>query len=333
MKKFLKITIFFASVWMFAAIAGACEDDITADPDLGLTLEAPEPGAPGTLQEMIYHFYNDYGTYVLDDFTESYIRFTWTIKWGNSYAPVKPGFEPYAIRMLETIEEALLGTFAENTLKHLPYRIFLMDTLKTTSGAVTTLEIRGNDYIIGRIGPSMDQMTESDWTTLKTTVFQEFTARLYQSSPTPPTEFFSLRPMSEEGVSFIDAIGGEWVEDPLREIYDNAYASDDPDDWDYESRYTYMYGGFVEPVWVVYGWTMGRTPTLAKDFADYVSFLLTSPATYIDKIMTREDMFRIQERVLALVPYLKDVLDIDAVAVQNKNQPNDPLPAGYYNRF
>lgn len=337
MKKYLNILAFFALALLFGSIAGACsEDDIDLDPELGKPFDevkAPEPGEPGTLQALIYHFYTEYGTHVLYNFTDDYVRFLWNSNWGNTYTPVQEGFEPYAIRILEKIEETLLGTFAENTLTNLPYRIFLFDDLKNTSGVTITMEIRGNDYMIGKIGPSMDAMTNDNWTTLMTTVFQEFTARLYQSSETQPTKFFTLRIMAEEGMRFADAIGG-WVEDPLREIYDNEYYGDDPDDWDYETRYTYMYAGFIEPVWMIVGYySPGYSPTLAKDFADYVSFLLTSPATYIDRIMTREDLFRIQARVKALVPYMKDALDIDAVAVQNKNQPGDPLPAGYYDRF
>lgn len=319
---------------VFAVVVAGCkDDDISVDTEMGKTYEAPQPGAPGSLQQKIYEFYERWGTYVFYDFDELDMRYVWNnSKWNNEYTPVQDGFEQYAIRMLEYIEDMFAVYTNDFVRPNFVYRIFLVDNFKNETGTATQdIFLKGNDYVIGNIGASMDGMKTAQWNAIQSTIVGEFTRKYYDSNPIKPTAFFNLRITMDENVAFDNLVPGGVQDDPLGEYYDldpTGYYGDN-----YAARYTYMLGGFIEPIFLAFTWSMYRTPTLAKDYADFTSFLITKPAAQIKRIFERSDFQLLQQRILALVTYLDDVVDMNVIATQNKNCPEDPLPAGYFDQF
>lgn len=310
-------------------MASCGEDDITVDADLGFIYAEPPMGEPGSLAAKIRHFYDAYNTYVFHDFTDKEIRYTYTTILPNYYLPVGEGFEEYAITMLDFIEETLLETFEEHFLKNsLPTRIFLVDEIRSGSEETSTkteMVMRGNDYIVGYIGASQSSLS---WTTFKTKLFQSFLTNLYSNSTLQPTAFFALR-TADPGKTVINYTGG-WIVDPLRQFPNDKWADGN---YDYDTYYTHFLAGFIKPVFILWGWSSGASPALAKDFADFVSFLLTEPAEYINRIMQREELSLLRERILLMYNYLENVFGIDVISTQNGNQPDDKLPAGYFDQF
>ena len=72
-------------------------------------------------------------------------------------------------------------------------------------------------------------------------------------------------------------------------------------------------------------------PTSEQDFADYITFLTTNTKAELTNVLTRYSKMR--ERALALVPYLKNVLELDVIATQNKNCPEDPVSPDFFEQF
>lgn len=309
-----------------AMVWNCSEEKITVDPELGHLekYDIPLAGEPGSFQALVRHFYDEYGTYVLSDFTPLEMSYIFTSADLVTYTPIEEGFEEYAITMLTYMEETLIGTFGSEFLRSsLPTRIFLTKTLGT-SGTETMMP-RGNDYILGYIG---DNQTTSILSAFTGSLFQSFLTNLYTKSDTQPTTFFSLRAVEPGGRM------GAWTDDPLQQFpNDNAAIGD----IDYDTYYTYFLHGFINPVFampdLLPGWSMGGIPTLAEDFADFVTFLITRPASYIDLVMQRDDLPLLRERVLVMVDYLENVFELDVIAVQNGNQPDDKLPADYFDQF
>ena len=72
-------------------------------------------------------------------------------------------------------------------------------------------------------------------------------------------------------------------------------------------------------------------PDEEQDFRDYLNILTTSTKAELTNLLTRFD--RVRERALVLVPYLKNILNLDVVQTQNQNCPEDPIPEDFFSQF
>lgn len=313
------------------ALAGCAKESPTPDPSLGQVYPAPEKGEPGTLQAKIYEFYERYGTHVFYDAPEDELRWSWTTRWGTQYQNVTEGFEEYALRALEFIQQNI-GSYTDDFIsRNFVYRIFLLDSFwRTTSGGeviTSDFEIRGNDYIFGNIGPLMDEMSRSQWNGIAGKIVQHFTGRYYGSSPVKPENFFNLRPVQvyEGSIDFDrygglqeDASGLWWTPNPLTGGVNKKFL------------YTFRLLGFIFPLEMIpnTGLYVSTAISRDEDFAQYVSFLTTSTRSYLE--LNFEYFPVIKARSRALAPYLTDVIGMDVVATQNKNCPDDPIPADFF---
>lgn len=292
---------------LLAFMVFACSDDLTVDESLAETGYDLPQGEPGSLEALIYDIYERYGTYVLYDFEEEDIRTEWTGRWYNRYSSVPEGSEQYIRQTVEFIQTELLDGYTDDFVRrNLVYRIFLVDSLYENSYSDDLINVidREHGWVIGNVGPRMAEWTDEDWNTLKTELTSQFTLGFYEAASIKPTQFLALRYTS---------LTMDHLEDPLGEYEDQRYT-------------TYMVG-------YIRGSVVGSNETWLRpdedqDFADYITFLTTTPATELMHVLDRFEAVR--ERAKVLVPYLDTNLGLGVVATQNKNCPDDPIAEDYF---
>lgn len=293
---------------------GCSEDNLTVDESLNAPLLTLPKGEPGSIDEMIYKIYERYGTYVLYKFDEKLIRQEWTTHFFGEYIPVKPGNEEYVREMLTFIQENLFDNYTDDFVRRsLVYKIFLVDSVKESSlsSSYSDLVAGEHKYIIANVGPQLDEFTDARWTEIKNLLQNEFVKSFYGAATIKPTQFIALR---TSGI----ALGIPTTDmDPLGE-YDD---------------YTYMFyvAGFVKWKNLSHGRPNSLTPDESQDFADFLTLLTTNGKTELTNVIKRFD--KMKERIMVLVPYLNNVLNLNVVETQNQNCPEDPIPVDFFSQF
>lgn len=294
----------------------ACsEDDIKVDESLGESLYPLSPGEPGSVDELIYQFYERYGTCVYYKFDEQQIRYSWTSEYTGEYTPVQPGNEEYVRTMLTFLQENIFDNYEDDFVRGaLVQSIFMVETCTEASYSTSTTDFIGDEdykYIIANVGPQLDDFTDADWRNLRDAVYEVFVEGFYNAASIKPTEFLSLR---ESGLTlpFEDEF-----EDPLGE-FDSM-------------TYSHRLKGYISGQINFLGVQNYLYPDEEQDFRDYLNILTTSTKAELTNLLTRFD--RVRERALVLVPYLKNILNLDVVQTQNQNCPEDPIPEDFFSQF
>lgn len=302
----LLLTILMASLFFSCS-----KDDLTINEDLKeVGYDLPQ-GEAGSLDALIYEMYRRYGTYVLYDFSEQDVRDQWTYDWSHWYAPVKVGNEQYVQEMLEFIQKNLLEGYTDDFVrKNLVYRIFLVDSLCKTidynEDDLVGIEQREHAWIISNIGPQLDNWNETAWTNLKNELISLFTLSFYNGASIKPTQFMALR--------FASLIVPTIEADP-----EGKYGKE---------QYGFYKVGYVRWRTLAHGRPNSLQPKEDQDFADYITFLTTTPATELEYVLNRFEKMR--ERAKVFVPYLNNVLELNVVATQNKNCPEDKVSEDFF---
>jgi hypothetical protein len=314
MKTLLKYLSIAAAVLL---VTRCSERELSVDPRLGEPLYHIGDGEPGSLDAIVREFNQRYGSFVIYDFAERDIRWTWTGHWYSWYTPMKAGNEAYAARLLTFLKENLYERFTDEFVrKNLSYKIFVVDSVCSSvsfsSSSLINVAERQNGMVLGNAGPQIDGFTDAKWNEIRGDAETIFINGLYNSAPSKPSQFISLRDQN------LLIPGNTATLDPLGE-----YPS---------QRYRCYMAGWIKG--------MMPRPTSAEsylkpeepqDFANYVLFLIQTPATEVGHVMERFP--RVRERVLAIVPFLADVLGMDVIATQNINNPDDPMSKDFFQRF
>lgn len=313
MKTILKyLTVISATLLFFAACS---EDNLSVDPELNKPIYKIKDGPSEPLNALVKEYYDRYGSYVLYDYTDQDIRWTWTSHWLHWYAPMKTGDEKYAVKLLTYLKENIYERFTDEFVhRNLAYSIFMADSVCSSvsfdKDNLINVSERQNGIILANAGAQQDDFTEDKWGAIRNDVETVFINGFYNAAPSKPSQFNSLRDQN--------LIIPDKGSDPL-----GVYTS---------QRYNcYMNG-----------WIKGRKPNFStpetllqpkveQDFADYILFLIQTPAAEIKNVMTRFP--RVRERVMALVPFLRNILELDVIATQNINCPADPMPADFFLQF
>ena len=309
--------IFLISLLIFitCGFIACSEDDIKVDESLTESLYPLSPGEPGSVDELIYQFYERYGTCVYYKFEEQQIRYYWTSEYTGEYIPVKPGNEEYVRMMLTFLQENIFDNYEDDFVRGaLVYSIFLVDSCTEASYLTEYVDFIGDEehkYIIANVGPQLDNWTDADWQDLHDAVYEAFVTGFYNAASVKPTEFLSLR----EPGSYLP-FDAE-VSDPLGE-YDDL-------------TYSHRLRGYIFGQTSILGTQNSLYPKEDQDFRDYLNMLTNSTKAELTNILTRFD--RIRERAVVLVPYLKNILNLDEVATQNQNCPEDPIPEDFFSQF
>lgn len=304
-------------IWLLVVAFGlfiACSEDVTTNEDLQKIGYELSKGAPGSLDAIIYEMYERYGTYVLYDFEEQDIRREWKTEWNKWYSSMKKGNEEYAKRIVEFVQKEILEGYTDDFVReNLVYRIFLVDSLcksyEYDEGSLVKLLNKEHGWVISNVGPQLNDWKESDWVKLKNELTSVFTLGFYEAAPVKPTQFIALR---EDGVVI-------------------STKEKDPEGKYGKEQYNFYKLGYVRWKVLPHGLPNSLTPAIEQDFADYITFLTTTPATELSYVLNRFE--RMRERTKILVPYLNDVLKLNVVATQNKNCPEDPVSADFFSKL
>ena len=74
---------------------------------------------------------------------------------------------------------------------------------------------------------------------------------------------------------------------------------------------------------------MFYVPEEIDDLVDYLTFLMSSPATEIENVCGRFEVVKSRARIV--VQTFLDEQGLDLIAIQNGNCPDDPLASDYFN--
>ena len=308
--KDMKNWIYIAFVVLFAGGVVACsEDDMTADPELSaLPYELPR-GEEGSLEELIYTFHERYGTYILYDVTEVDVNTTWEDRLLYEVVPVDAG--AYRDCMVELVSFMMDNVFAsypdEFIGQLLPRRIYFVDTLKLDA-MLNMVLLENHSLVIAGVGEKMAKFTDTDWNDFNMELIGMVLGNLVM-----PQEFYDL--------IILDGLYG------MPGLYIGYYESDPEGEFEdfYYSIYKYGFVGATRDD--MFG--MFLAPSEVDDLAAYLVFLMSTPASEIEHVCERFEV--IKDRARVVVQALLEDQGLDLVAIQNANNPDDPLASDFFN--
>lgn len=299
---------------MTVAITACSEDSLTSIDELNSTIYDPESTGNEAIDSQINAFYKKYGSKILYDFQSSDLYFGWSssdVKW---YVPVKQeGSETYIKRMVSFLEDDALNEYPPAfTKKFLPYRIFLVDSIcdnKEYSKLVDVLELKTHGIVIAHVSKDMDDLKEKDWQGMKSSINTALLNSIYTAVGVEPTDFNA----TNEAYFIIDVL-----QDPLGEFTDLEYSC-------YSATVinaTPIYGGDI--LYYI------MNPSNNEDFGYYVSFIMKTPKTKIDRVFERFP--KVKNRAALAYKFMLERAETDLIEFQRNTYPDDPLPADYFSR-
>lgn len=301
---------------MAVAITACSEDSLTSIDELNSTIYDPESTGNEAIDSQINAFYKKYGSKILYDFQSSDLYFGWSssdVKW---YVPVKQeGSETYIKRMVSFLEDDALNEYpAAFARKFLPYRIFLVDSVCDNkeylkSKLVKVLELKTHGIVISQVSKDMDALTESDWQAMKSSINTALLNSIYTAVGVEPTDFNA----SSEVTFMIDLL-----EDPLGEFTDLEYSC-------YSATVINANPIYVEDILYYI-----MKPSNNEDFGHYVSFIMKTPKTKIDRVFERFP--KVKNRATLAYKFMLERAETDLVEFQRNTCPDDPLPVDYFSR-
>lgn len=304
------IRCFITSI-LLCSLAACSSDDSTT---ISEKLIAPEynlpKGEPGTIDELIYNIHEKYGTYILYNFQEQDFKKKWNGKWLAWYAPANTKENlKYVEKFVKILHESVLTKYDEEFVRrNFPYKVFLVDTLCENTLSYNKRLVRkvlsnGNNAIaISNVGKASDSWTNNDWKQLSVELDKAFTVFYYSSFTEKPVKFISLR---------FPKMFFPTVADPQREY----------------SKYLYScYSvGYAEGKLNAY-----LSPNEDQDFASFIRLISGTKGTELKHIFKRFKIMK--ERAVALYTFMKIKMNMDLIATQNTNFPEDKLSIDIFNK-
>lgn len=311
-KRFLYNMLLCSGIVSLMMLSACSEDSLSPIDELGKTIYDPSDKPEDTT---INAFYEKYGSKILYDFNSSDLGFGWSVSKSYWYAPVKEEYkhciEDVSLFLKDKAFQKYPDTFIK---KYLPYRIFLVDSICNATAydenrLEDVMEIATHGIAVAHVGKEMDEWTEDDWNTLQNNVVGCVFSSIYQSFKDNYTikEFEELKtPWS----FYLD------IEDDPQEEFSNI-------------EYTLYVNAYVdgavdgEEIFPPYYYT-------DQDLGQYISFILTTPKSKMDKIFARTDFSTLKQRALLVASFIKNELMMDPIKMQNETCPDDPYPADYF---
>ena len=305
----MKNWIYIALLILFAGGVAACsEDGLTPDPELSaLPYELPR-GESGSLEELIYIFHERYGTYILYDVTEVDVNTTWEDRLRYEVVPVDAdAYRGCITELVSFMMDSVFASYPDEFIGELlPRRIYLVDTLEFDA-MLNMAVLENHSLVIAGVGEKMMAFTDSDWNDFNMELTGMVLGNLFV-----PQEFYDLI-LTDNMIGIPGLYIGYYESDPEGEfedfyysIYQVGYVGATRDD---------MYGMFL-------------APSEVDDLADYLVFLMSTPGSEIEHICGRFEV--VKKRARVVVRSLLEEQDLDVVAIQNANNPSDPLAADYF---
>ena len=225
------------------------------------------------------------------------------------------GSETYIERMVSFLENDALNEYPPAfTKKFLPYRIFLVDSVCDNkeylkSKLVDVLELKTHGIVIAHVSKDMDDLDEDDWQGMKASINTALLNSIYTAVGVEPTDFNA----SSEATFMIDLL-----EDPLEEFTDLEYS---------------CYSATVinaTPIYFEGELFYIMKPSNNEDFGYYVSFIMKTPKSQIDRVFERFP--KVKNRASLAYKFMLERAGTDLIEFQKNTCPDDPLPLDYFSR-
>ena len=304
----MKNWIYIILISLFAGSVVACsEDDITPDPEISaLPYDLPR-GEEGSLEELIYTFHEKYGSFIVYDVDEVTLNTTWESRLYYEIVPVKESYRDCMCELIAFMLDEVFVTYPDEFIAQLlPRRVYLVDTLIENGEVLSIENLTNHSMVISRVGEEMASFTETDWESFNT----ELTGAVLGNIEIGQ-EFYDL--IDDENILF--GMLADYVEDPENE-YD-AY------------HYGMYVVGFLTSSMNSDAMAMFYVPEEVEDLASYLTFIMSTSASEIEHMCERFEIVR--NRAQLVVQFLRDEMDLDLIAIQNANCPDDPLAADFFN--
>lgn len=306
---------------MFLFLGISCSEDVKMNPELAGPLYGLTKGEPGSVDELIYNTWEEWGMYYLYKFEPYAFQVSnWSGYFNKWYTPVKEENKEVIRKIIDHIQGEIFVGMDKDLLRGSWFvRTFLCDSLcddydYDPEELVDNYLQNGDCIILAGVGERMNNFTDEDWSKWKEALSSLLISRLYLGATEQPDDFFNLRMKNANGKEATAIYANAWEDDPVGRYSPGVY--------------TFRKNGYVrsKPA-------LGSTETILivardMDLADYISFLTTTEKTELD--YNFEVFPRMLERAVALIPYLQRVLSMDLEAMQNANCPTDPVEADYF---
>ncbi len=300
-------------------IATACTENLNPDPELAGPLYGLKKGSPGSVDELVYKTWEEYGIYYLYDFPEYAFQRTnfsgWFSRW---YTPVKKGNEEFVRTVIHKLHNNIFKGINPEKVKKLWYvRVFLCDSLSDSykKDKPVKFYLENEDMlIIPNLGDKMRNYTDKEWNAWEGAFSELFIARLFLGVSEQPEAFYALRWKDEKGKEVKWCLANKWEIDPEGEYSPNVY--------------TFRKNGYVRSKPTSFGTETVIIVDRKTDVGDYIKFLTKNKKADLEHTWKRFP--RMLERALALIPYLEEKLNLDLVSIQNSNCPEDKVETDYF---
>ncbi len=297
----MKNKYFILFILIFLSISCLNEKDSEIIDDISSPEYNLPKGEKGSVDRKIYDIYEKYGTFILYSFEDKDFKRKWTGKWNKWYVPANKSKNlKYVDRFVDFLDNEIFSKYEPEFIKNnFPYKVFLVDSLadavEYSKYKLKNVLSNGNNAIaVSNVGVKSDEWTEEDWNMLAADVNNAFTIFYYSSLKKKPLQFLSLRTK-------------------------NIKMQDDPLEIETKYNYSCYSAGYVS------GW-LGKTylaPKEEEDFAAYIRFLTANTGTYLNQVLERFPLMK--TRSISLYIFLKNKMNMDLVATQNANFPNDKI--------
>ena len=320
MKKIIMIYLMAVIFWGIS-----CSEDVEVNPELTGPLYGLTKGMPGSVDELIYQTWEEWGMYYLYDYEPYAFQVTnWSVFFNKWYTPMDKENCELVRKLIDIVQNGIFVGMDKELLKGSWFvRTFLCDSLcddysYNSSKVIEDYMVNGDCIIIPGFGERMKGFEEDDWKALKASLSSLLLSRLYLGATEQPDDFFDLRMKKANGqevTSMMALLGGmDITEDPAEKYSPNMY--------------TFRLCGYVRSKNTGFQKESILIVDRQTDLADYISFLTTNDKSELEYCF---NVFpKMLQRAAALVPYLLRVLSMDLDAMQQANCPNDPVENGYF---
>jgi hypothetical protein len=315
-RKLLYNIILYAGIIPTILLSACSESSLSPIDELGKTIYDPVDAQEGSADAIINAFYDKYESKILYDFNSNDLAFGWSLSSTYWYAPVKGEYKHYIKNVSSYLNDEAFQDYPDEFIKkYLPYRIFLVDSICDSKTYEKTklkdvMELKTHGIAIAHIGKEMDKWGEENWETLRSNIVDFVMSSIANSfsNNNTLTQFDKLRPQYLWSIDIEEDPEGEFTAVEYS-IYSNG-----------------MSGGqvFEEEELIIPAYS------LSPDLGQYISFILKTPKSKMDRIFTRFSL--VKQRSLLVASFIKNELEMDPVAMHNTMCPDDPYPADYFNK-
>lgn len=313
----MKKIIYFSLIGVLAFLASCSEEEIVPAidtmPEYAEMLKANATKSDADAK--IYEWYQKYGTAFLYDFRDVDFSWQWAGKFKNAYTKfdmTNDDDKAAVVKLLTVIENNFLALYDEDFLKNnLPYKVFLVKVLRTTSNADSKLSSTwasalGNDQDAFMIGYQQKNGKMFPSSTYETELGNVFGNVFYGNLPVKPEKFVNSRVECKYNLVTVP------VDNSIAEEFKTK------PEWA-DKNHQANVCGYIRG----YSLTKVKVPTPAQDYTDYLTFITKNSGSYIRKYT--QAYWRIAKRATLFMDFFLKENKQNLIELQNAAFPDDKV--------